>query len=316
MIIAIPDDYQNCVRTLNCFKKTKGHSVRIFQDHILGINELVNRFYDVEAIVLTRERTPLNRELLSRLPNLKIVSQTGKISSHVDIAACKEFGITVTDGSGSGNATAELGILLILASLRNLVQEVNRLQGGNWQGTLGRQLNKKVLGVYGYGRIGQQICSIGQSFGANILVWGRESSLTKAAKDGFSVAKSKSDFFRSCDIISLQIRLTSDTKAIVTADDLALMKQDAILVNTSRAELIQINALENALKAGRPGFAAIDVFESDPILGANHPLLKLNNCLCTPHLGFVEKDNYEMYFGLAFDNINAFATGKPINVIV
>ena len=273
MIIAIPDDYQNCVRSLNCFDKIKGHNVRIYHDHTQDTTELVNRFYDVEAIVLTRERTTLNRDILSRLPNLKIISQTGKINTHVDINACKELGITVTDGSGSGAATAELTILLILATLRNLVREVNGLKSGNWQSTLGRQLNKKTLGIYGYGRIGRQICSIGKAFGANILVWGRESSITKAIKDGFSVAQSRSDFFSSCDIISLQIRLTPDTKSIITADDLNSMKIDSILVNTSRAELIQVNALENALKIGRPGFAAIDVFESEPILGANHPLL-------------------------------------------
>lgn len=316
MKIVISDDYQDCVRHLSCFNKIGHHEVQIFNDTVSELDAKVERFKDAEAIVLTRERTVIDSNLLERLPNLKLISQTGKIASHVDLTACKERGIVVMDGRGSGAATAELNLLLILASLRNIVPEVSRLQSGKWQGTVGRQLSGKLLGVYGFGRIGQQICKLGQAFGARILVWGRESSLVRAKEMGFEVASSKENFFSTSDIISLQLRLNPETAAIVTASDLALMKSDSLLVNTSRAELIEPGALYAGLKRGHPGFAAIDVYESEPVLNAADPLLQLPNCLCTPHLGFVEKDNYEAYFGVAFDNINAFVDGNMQNRVV
>jgi D-3-phosphoglycerate dehydrogenase len=316
MKIVISDDYQDCVRKLNCFKKIQHHDLEIFNDTVSELDAKVERFQNAEAIVLTRERTVIDRNLIERLPKLKLISQTGKIASHIDLTACKERGIVVMDGRGSGSATAEMTLLLILASLRNIVLEVNRLQSGKWQGTVGRQLSGKVLGVYGFGRIGQQICKLGQAFGASILVWGRESSLLKAKEMGFDVASSKEIFFSISDIISLQLRLNSDTAGIVSSSDLALMKSDSILVNTSRAELIERGALYAGLKQGHPGFAAIDVYESEPIFNAEDPLLQLPNCLCTPHLGFVEKDNYEAYFGVAFDNINAFVDGNMQNRVV
>ena len=316
MKIVISDDYQDCVRHLNCFNKIGHHEVQIFNDTVSELDAKVERFKDAEAIVLTRERTVIDSNLLERLPNLKLISQTGKIASHVDLTACKERGIVVMDGRGSGSATAELNLLLILASLRNIVPEVNRLQYGKWQGTVGRQLSGKLLGVYGFGRIGQQICRLGQAFGARILVWGRESSLIRAKAMGFELATSKENFFSTSDIISLQLRLNSETASIVTSSDLALMKSDSILVNTSRAELIEHGALYAGLKRGHPGFAAIDVYESEPVLNATDPLLQLPNCLCTPHLGFVEKDNYEAYFGVAFDNINAFVDGNMQNRVI
>ncbi len=316
MKIVIPDDYQDCVRRLNCFNKLQHHDVVIFNDTVSDLDAKVERFKDAEAIVLTRERTVIDRSLIERLPNLRLISQTGKIAPHVDLDACKERGIVVMDGRGSGGATAEMALLLILASLRNIVPEVNRLQSGKWQGTLGRQLSGKVLGVYGFGRIGQQVCHIGKAFGAHILVWGRDSSLARAKELGFDVATSKENFFSASDIISLQLRLNAETTGVVTAADLALMKSDAILVNTSRAELIERGALYTGLKLGHPGYAAIDVYESEPILNAADPLLQLPNCLCTPHLGFVEKDNYEAYFGIAFDNINSFVDGTMQNRVV
>jgi D-3-phosphoglycerate dehydrogenase len=316
MKIVISDDYQNCVRLLDCFGKLNNHDVDIFNDTVSELEEKVNRFKDAEAIVLTRERTVIDRTLIERLPKLKLISQTGKIASHVDLEACKEHGIVVMDGRGSGSATAEMNLLLILASLRNIVSEANRLKRGQWQGTVGRQLSGKILGVYGFGRIGQQVCHLGKAFGAHILVWGRESSLAKAREMGFEVAASKVDFFTKSDIVSLQLRLNQETRGIVTAADLASMKPSATLVNTSRAELVEEGALYTALKLGHPGFAAIDVYESEPVLNASDPLLELPNCLCTPHLGFVEKDNYESYFGIAFDNINAFADGSMQNCVV
>ena len=304
------------MRLLDCFGKLKNHDVEVFNDTVKELEEKVNRFKEAEAIVLTRERTVIDRILIERLPKLKLISQTSKIAVHVDLEACKEHGIVVMDGRGSGSATAEMNLLLILASLRNIVSEANRLKRGQWQGTVGHQLSGKILGVYGFGRIGQQVCHLGKAFGARILVWGRESSLAKAREMGFEVAASKVDFFTKSDIVSLQLRLNEETRGIVTASDLASMKPSSTLVNTSRAELVEEGALYAALKLGHPGFAAIDVYESEPVLNASDPLLELPNCLCTPHLGFVEKDNYESYFGIAFDNINAFVDGNMQNRVV
>jgi len=315
MHIVISDDHQDCIRHLACFEKMNGHTVEIFNNSVSSVDALAERFKDAEAIVLIRERTVITRELLDRLPKLKVISQTGKIASHVDLQACKDKGIVVMDGRGSGAATAELNMLLILASLRRFVEEVNRLKGGQWQGYLGDQLAGKVLGVYGFGRIGKQVCHLGKAFGAKPLVWGRETSLEKAVQDGFAVASSREDFFRTSDIVCLQLRLNDDTRHIVTAKDLALMKPNSLLVNASRAELIESGALEAGLKLGRPAYAAVDAYESEPVLGANDPLLQLPNCLCTPHIGFVERDNYEAYFGIAFDNINAYLSGSPQNCV-
>lgn len=315
MKIVIQDDYQNCIRSLDCFEKIKHHDVTIYNDSVKDIDSLVNRFKDAEAIVLIRERTIINAALLDKLPRLKVISQTGKVAPHIDLEACKARGITVMDGRGSGAATAELTMLLILAGLRNLVQECNRMQQGLWQGTLGRQLKGKTLGIYGYGRIGEQVAHISKAFGANVVIWGTDNSLQKAMKDGFQTAQNKKDFFSTCDVISLQLRLTKDTQGIVSLEDLSLMKPTALLVNTSRAELIAPNALVQALKMGRPGFAAVDVYEDEPVLNHSNPLTQLPNCLCSPHIGFVEKDNYEAYFGIAFDNINHYCNGNPQNLV-
>jgi D-3-phosphoglycerate dehydrogenase len=316
MHIVISDDYQDSIRKLTCFEKTKNHTVKIYNDTVAGTDALAERFKDAEAIVLIRERTVIDKALLDRLPKLKVISQTGKIASHVDLNACKEKGIVVMDGRGSGAATAELNMLLILAALRKFVDEVNRLKGGQWQGYVGSQLSGKVLGVYGFGRIGKQVCDLGKAFGVKPLVWGRGSSLEKAKQAGYDTASSKEEFFRNSDIVCLQLRLNEETRGIVKASDLAMMKPTALLVNASRAELIETGALEAALQLGRPGYAAVDTYESEPVLGADHPLLHLPNCLCTPHIGFVEKDNYEAYFGVAFDNINAYAAGSPQNCVI
>lgn len=315
MKIVIQDDYQDCIKTLACYAAIKHHEVTIYTDHVQDPQALVARFKDAQALVLIRERTVLTRAVLEQLVHLKVISQTGKVASHIDLQACHDLGITVMDGHGRGGSTAELTMLLILASLRNLVVEWQRLQQGQWQGTLGQQLSGKVLGIYGYGRIGAQIAHLGKAFGAEILIWGRENSLKNAAAEGFAVASSKAVFFQTCDVLSLQIRLAPENWGIVTLQDLLMMKPSAILINTSRAELIEAQALEKALTIGRPGYAAVDVYENEPVLERNHPLLSLPNCLCTPHLGFVEKDNYEAYFGIAFDNINAYNAGKPHNVV-
>lgn len=314
MRIAIPDDYQDCVRGLDCYARLAGHDVTVYHDNVKGTDALAARFADADAIVLTRERTAITAELLDRLPKLRLISQTGKVAGHVDLAACTERGIAVAEGSGSGAATAELTWALMLASRRHLVAEVNRLRAGQWQGHLGQQLRGQRLGVWSYGRIGKQVAGFGKAFGMKVWVWGREASTADARKDGFEVAPSRDAFFAESNIVSLHIRLNAQTEGIVTAADLARMKSTALLVNTSRAELIAPGVLPAALRGGRPGFAAVDAYEREPVLGADDPLLQLDNALCTPHIGFVEKDNYEAYYGGAFDNINSFFAGMPANL--
>jgi len=315
MRIAIPDDYQDCVRGLDCFSKLDAHDTHIFNDTVKGTDALAERFADADAIVLTRERTRIDDALLEKLPRLRLISQTGKLAGHVDVAACTARGVLVCEGSGAGSATAELSWALALASRRHLVDEANRMQQGLWQGHLGQQLGGQRLGVWSYGRIGRQVAAYGRVFGMKVWVWGREASTAAARADGFDVAPSREAFFAESDVISLHVRLNAATQGLVTPDDLARMKHSALLVNTSRAELIAHGALEQALRAGRPGFAAIDVYEQEPVLARDHPLLALPNVLCTPHIGYVEKDNYERYFGIAFDNINAFAEGRLVDVV-
>ncbi len=315
MRIAIPDDYQDCVRTLACFARLEGHEVRIFNDTVKGTDELAARFADAEAIVLTRERTRIDAALLDRLPRLRLISQTGKLADHVDLAACTARGIVVAEGRGAGASTAELAWALTLASRRHLVEEANRLRQGLWQGHLGQQLGGQRLGVWSYGRIGRQVAAYGRVFGMKVWVWGREASTQAALADGFERAPSREAFFAESDVISLHVRLNAQTAGIVREADLDRMKRDALLVNTSRAELIAPGALERALRRGRPGFAAVDVFEEEPLQGGGHPLLALPNALCTPHIGYVERDNYERYFGIAFDHIHQFANGTLADVV-
>jgi D-3-phosphoglycerate dehydrogenase len=313
--IAIPDDYQNCVRSLACFSKLAAHEVTVFHDTLTNVEALAERLQHFDALVLTRERTVISDDLLARLPQLRIISQTGKVAEHIDIAACTARGVAVVDGRGSGAATAELTWALVLASRRHLVDEVNRLQSGQWQGFLGQQLNGQRLGVWSYGRIGRQIAAYGRAFGMQVWVWGREASLAEARADGFEVAPSREAFFAESDVVSLHVRLNAQTTGLVTAADLARMQPHALFVNTSRAELVVEGALEAALDKGHPGFAAVDVYEAEPVLGAQHPLVRHPRALCTPHIGFVERDNYERYFGIAFDNLNAFASGQVQNLV-
>lgn len=315
MRICIPDDYQDAVRGLACFSKLAGHEVTVFTDTVKEIDALAQRLQPAEALVLIRERTRISDALLERLPNLKLISQTGKGTSHIDIAACTRRGIVVTAGTGSPYAPAELTWALVLAALRHIPYEVARLRAGHWQSTLGTGLRGRTLGIWGYGKIGSLVAGYGRAFGMNVLIWGREGSLSRAHADGYATAADRQTLFEQADVLSLHIKLDKETRGIVTAADLARMKLDALLVNTSRAELVEPGALEAALRAGRPGFAAVDVYEEEPVFGANHPLLALDNAVCTPHLGYVEKDSYESYFGQAFDQVVVFAQGNPVHVV-
>lgn len=316
MHIIISDDYQDCVRSLTAADKLRalGHTLEVHADSLTDEDALVARFAKADALVLIRERTKITPTLLDRLPKLKLISQTGKISSHINVADCTARGIAVAEGTGAPTSTAEMTFALILSSMRHIPQEVARLKSGKWQHTLGRVLKGQRLGIWSYGKIGKLVAGYGRAFGMDVWVWGREGSTSAARADGFTVAPSRDAFFAESDVVCLHVRLNKDTEGMVKPADLALMKKTALIVNTSRAELIEAGALEAALRLGFPGFAAVDVYEGEPILGADHPLLKLPNALCTPHLGYVERENYEFYFGTAFDNVVAFASGAPTNL--
>jgi len=316
MKIAIIDDYQNAFKTLKCFPKLSGHEVVVYTDPETDIGKLADRLKDADAVVLTQQRTYFPRTLIEKLPKLKLIGQTGRAATHVDLQACTEKGIVVSaGGSGNSNATAELTWGLILSALRNLPFEVRRLKEGHWQSTLGIGVNGKTLGIYAYGKIGSIVAAAGKAFGARVVCWGREGSTGRAKAAGFEVAKSREEFFAECDIISLHLPLNKDTRGIVTGDDLARMKPTALMVNASRSGLIIKGALEEALKAGRPGRAAVDVYDQEPVLGADHPLLKMDNVTCTPHLGYVTRESYEEYYAVVVDDIVAFAAGKPNHVL-
>ena len=316
MKIAVIDDYQDAFRRLSSFGKLAGHEVIVYNDTEKDVAKLAERLKDAEAVVLTQQRSAFPRALIERLPKLKLISQTGRNAYHIDIDACTERGVIISAaGAGLPNPTAELTWGLILAALRHIPQEVQRLKGGEWQKTLGTGLSGKTLGIYAYGRIGSLVARVGKAFGMRVVCLGREGSTAKAKADGYDVAESREWFFANCDIVSLHLPLNKETRGIVKAADLALMKPTALLVNTSRAPLIEAGALVAALKQGRPGRAAIDVFEEEPVIGAGHPLLQLDNALCTPHLGYVEEATYEAYYGAAIDNLVAYAAGQPANVL-
>lgn len=315
MHIVIPDDYQNVIRTLDCFSRLAGHHVTVLHDRQpASLEELAIRFADADALVLTRERTRIDAALLDRLPKLKLISQTGKLAGHLDLAACTARGIVVTEGRGSPVAPAELAWALMLNARRQLVAALQGFRQGQWQVNLGSALAGQVLGIWGYGKIGQRLARYAQAFDMPVLVWGSDSSRAAAAADGHRAAASREALFAEADILSLNLRLAQSTRYIVTPDDLARMKTDALLVNVSRAELIAPGALLQALQAGRPGYAAVDVYEDEPVLDPAHPLLNHPRVLCSPHLGYVEKNGYELYFGDAFDNLVAFFAGIPKNV--
>lgn len=326
MNIVILDDYQDAVRKLKCASKLDAYAAKVYTNTVKGMGQLAVRLKDAEALVLVRERTQLNRALIEKLPKLRLISQTGKIGPHIDLAACTERGIAVAESVGSPVAPAELTWALIMAAMRRLPQYISNLKHGAWQQSglkassmppnfgLGNTLRGKTLGIWGYGRIGQLVAKYGQAFGMNVKVWGREASRAQALADGFQAFTSREACFEESDVLSLHLRLCDDTQNIVSADDLARMKPTALLVNTSRSELIESGALLAALNRGRPGLAAVDVFESEPIL-QGHALLRLENCICTPHIGYVEQDSYELYFGAAFDNIINYIKGTPTNIV-
>lgn len=326
MNIVILDDYQDAVRKLQCAAKLAAYPARVYTNTIKGLGQLQVRLRDAEVIVLIRERTHMPRALIEKLPKLKLIVQTGRVGSHIDLNACTERGIAVAEGSGSPVAPAELAWALIMAAMRRLPQYIGNLKHGAWQQSglktasmpanfgLGTVLKGRTLGIWGYGKIGQLLAGYGKAFGMNVLVWGRAPTRERAVLDGFEAALTRNEFFSRCDVLSLHLRLVDETRGIVRLDDLARMKPTALLVNTSRAELIEPEALLGALNRGRPGMAAIDVFETEPVL-PGHALLRLENCICTPHLGYVELDSYELYFSAAFDNVINFIKGTPTNIV-
>lgn len=313
MRIVIPDDYQDAVRHLDCFPMLARHEVTIYNDTVKDLDVLAERFQHADALVLIRERTAITAALLDRLPRLRFISQTGKGVAHIDVPACTQRGVAIAVGGGSPIAPAELTWALILASMRHLPQEVAHMKAGKWQATLGRNLHGRTLGIFGYGSIGTLVAQYGRVFGMRVLVWGREGSLTRAQADGFETVTHQRALFERSDVLSLHVKLSAETRGIVTRADLDAMKPDAVLVNTSRAELITSGALVDALQAGRPGYAAVDVYETEPVV--DHPLLHMDNVICTPHLGYVEADTYERYFGAAFENLLAFAAGSPCGLL-
>ncbi len=329
MKIAVLDDYQDAVRKLACFQLLQGHDVKVFNNTVKGVGQLAARLSDVEAVVLIRERTRITRQLLEKLPKLKIISQTGRVGgvgSHIDVDACTDRGVVVLEGVGSPVAPAELTWALIMAAQRRIPQYVASLKHGAWQQSglksttmppnfgLGQVLKGQTLGIWGYGKIGRLLAGYGRAFGMKVLVWGREASQQGAREDGFEVAGSKEQLFADSDVLSLHLRLNEETRHIVKLADLTSMKPTALFVNTSRAELLEENALVAALNRGRPGMAAVDVFESEPIL-QGHALLRMENCICTPHLGYVERESYELYFRTAFQNILDVLAGEHGSVV-
>ena len=317
MKVAILDDYHDTIRTLKAFGRLAGHDVTIWNDHVQDIDVLAQRLKDAEALVLIRERTKIRAPLLDRLGKLKLISQRS-IFPHIDVDACTRLGIVLSSNQHFGRpsyATAELTWGLIIAAMREIPRQMASLRAGKWQAGVGNTMRGKILGIFGYGRIGAVVAGYGKAFGMDVLVWAREASRSRASADGYAVAANKEAFFEECDVISLHMRLVDATRGIVTARDLARMKPTALIVNTSRAQLIESGALVEALKAGRPGKAAVDVYEEEPLRDTRDPLLNMDNVICTPHLGYVTREDHEIAFAEIFDQINAYAAGAPINVV-
>jgi D-3-phosphoglycerate dehydrogenase len=324
--IIILDDYQDAVRKLRCAAKLGPLNAKVFTNSVKGNGQLSVRLRDAEVLVLIRERTHFNRQLLEKLPKLKLIVQTGKVGSHIDVETCTRLGIAVAEGEGSPVAPAELTWALIMASMRRLPQYIGNLKHGAWQQSglkaasmpsnfgVGMVLRGKKLGIWGYGRVGQLVAGYGRAFGMQVQIWGSEASRLRALADGYTAASSREILFESSDVLSLHLRLTDSNRGLITLEDLTLMQATSLFVNTSRAELIADGALVSALNRGRPGMAAIDVFDTEPIL-QGHPLLRLENAVCTPHIGYVEQDGYERYFDAAFDNVLNFIKGQPTNLV-
>jgi D-3-phosphoglycerate dehydrogenase len=324
--IIILDDYQDAVRKLKCASILEHLNTKVFTNTVKGLGQLSVRVRDAEVLVLIRERSQFPRQLLEKLPKLKLISQTGRVGPHIDIETCTRLGIAVAEGVGSPVAPAELTWALIMAAMRRLPQYISTLKHGAWQQSglksasmppnfgIGMVLRGKTLGLWGFGKIGQLVAGYGKAFGMRVLVWGRETSRARALADGYEAAASVEEFFDAADVLSLHLRLNDETRGIVKLEALSRMKPSALLVNTSRAELIEEGALVSALNRGRPGMAAVDVFEVEPIL-QGHLLLRLENAVCTPHIGYVEQDSYELYFRAAFENVVNFVEGRPTNIV-
>ena len=326
MNIVILDDYQDAVRKLHCAARLAAYNVKVYNNTVKGVGQLSIRLKDADVIVLVRERTQITRQLIDKLPRLKFIAQTGKVGSHIDVAACTQRGIAVAEGVGSPIAPAELTWALIMAAARRIPHYISHLKHGAWQQAglksasmppnfcVGTLLKGKTLGIWSYGKIGEIVAGYGRAFGMDVVVWGSDASRERARNDGFQVANSRAEFFEQSDVLTLHLRLNDGTRGMVTLEDLSRMKPASVLVNTSRAELIETDALIAALNRGRPGMAAVDVFESEPIL-QGHALLRLENCICTPHIGYVEQDSYNAYFSVAFDNVANFIKGTPTNIV-
>ncbi|HET9821162.1 MAG TPA: D-2-hydroxyacid dehydrogenase family protein [Burkholderiaceae bacterium] len=326
MNIIILDDYQDAVRKLQCASKLEHLNAKVYTNTVKGIGQLSVRLRDADVLVLIRERTHFPRQLLEKLPRLKLISQTGRVGPHIDVEACTRLGIAVAEGAGDPVAPSELTWALIMAAMRRLPQYIGNLKHGAWQQSglkaasmpanfgIGMKLAGKTLGLWGYGKIGQRLAGYGKAFGMKVTVWGSEASRERARADGHLPAPTREAFFEVCDVLSVHLRLAPETRGIIKLDDLTRMKPTALFVNTSRAELVEDNALVTALNRSRPGMAAVDVFESEPIL-QGHPLLRLENAVCTPHIGYVEQDSYELYFGAAFDNVVNFINQNPTNIV-
>jgi D-3-phosphoglycerate dehydrogenase / 2-oxoglutarate reductase len=317
MKISILDDYCNTLRTLACFGELKGHDVDIWTDHAQDIDTLAERLKDTEALVLIRERTEIRAPLIRRLRKLRLISQRS-VYPHIDVAACTTQGVVVSSNLHAGTpsyAAAELTWTLVLAAMRQVPQQAASLKAGSWQTGVGSTLRGKILGIYGYGRIGKVVAGYGRAFGMPVVVWSRQSSRAQARADGYDVAENKESFYEQCDVISLHLRLVESTRGIVTAGDLTRMKTSSLFVNTSRAGLVEPDALVRALSVGRPGMAAIDVYEHEPLLDPDHPLLQMPNVVCTPHIGYVTRDEYEIQFRDVFEQIAAYCNGHPTNVV-
>ncbi|HQT77489.1 MAG: hypothetical protein B7Z80_07940 [Rhodospirillales bacterium 20-64-7] len=316
MKIVIPDDYQDAVDRLSCFSLLHGHDVTRYREPAGDLAQLVQRLHPAEVVVAIRERVPFSRTLIERLPNLRLIALVGRAATTIDYTACRDHNVLVTTGASNAPASpAELTVVLIVASRRNIVVEAERMRRGEWPCSLSHRLSGSTLGIFGLGAIGSLVARAGAGMGMNVLAWGQEKSAERARQHGYRFAASKQDLFAQSDVVSLHLRLRPDTRGIVGPEDLALMKPTALLVNTSRAELIQPGALLAALQAGRPGYAAVDVYEQEPVTGGNHPLLSMPNVLCTPHLGWAEWDNFELYFREAFEQIIAYAQGSPLRLI-
>ena len=317
MKIAILDDWFDTLRGLPCFAKLEGFDVTIFRDHVMDTEALAKRLEPFDVIVLFRDRTQITNTLIARLPNLKLISQKGAYP-HVDIASCTRHDVllcSATRHNGPSHAAAELTWALILCAMRKIPQQMNHMRLGKWQLGVGKTLFGRTLGLYGYGRIAKSVETYANAFGVKVLWWGSRSGREKALKDGKRVARSREAFFSSTDIVSIHVRLTPNTRGIIKASDFALMSRDAVFVNTSRAGLIEQGAMLAGLNAGRPGMAALDVFDIEPIHDNEDPLLCHENIICTPHIGFVTKEEFEQQFSQIFDQIIAFEHNNPVNMV-